>query len=235
MEQYIHTLIPVDSTYRPGPAQVAAFFSWLLGRPNFRLMDTRHLQRGIIVLKFTGRMREFKFRNPMTGENEMRLRPDPDRTAVQAGEEIPTLIESSDHFTVWAPGEWDSSGLPIKLFTTDEKPFTQNYLCKVGCELRPGPVSTSAWDVEVGPNVRGVPSFGSPCTSDNGKGIFPNPWTGEAIEVPHAGCARFWIEFEFGKFIFPNVDKNLDVLDRSIVAEAEQCFQTKFVQGCRFW
>ncbi len=97
------------------------------------------------------------------------------------------------------------------------------------------PVSTSAWDVEAGPNIRNVPLFGTPCGPDDDLGIFPNPWTGEAVEVPHAGCARFWIEFEFGKLIYPKVGKNFEFLSSSIVAEAEQCFRTKFVQGCRFW
>jgi hypothetical protein len=68
-----------------------------------------------------------------------------------------------------------------------------------------------------------------------GEGIFPNPWTGEAIEVADAGCARFWIEFEFGKFIYPEVSGSFDVMSPAIVQDIEQCFGTKFVQGCRFW
>jgi hypothetical protein len=172
--------------------------------------------------------------NPMTGEKSMR--PDPDRTRIDASDEIPALIEDSAHFTVWAPGEWSSDDLPIAVFTPDGKPFTKNYRCQVGCELRPSPVSTSAWDLEAGPNIRNVPLFGrSPCGSEDDTGIFPNSWTGEVIEVPHAGCARFWIEFEIGKFIYPKVGRNLDVLNPSIVEQAEQCFHTKFVQGCRFW
>jgi hypothetical protein len=50
-----------------------------------------------------------------------------------------------------------------------------------------------------------------------------------------AGCARFWIEFEFGKFIYPRVADNLEVMSPAIVSEAEKCFRTKFAQGCRFW
>jgi hypothetical protein len=235
MEQYIHTLIPVDSNYSPKPEQVAEFFAWLLDRPNFKLVGNRRVGPGIIVLRFTGRMREAGTSNPFTGEKKTWMVPDPDRTIVQAAEEIPALIEGSAHFTVHAPGEWDSGDLPIKLFSTDEKPFTENYLCTVSCNLRPAAVSTSAWDDEAGPSPRNVSSFGDPCAREDDAGIFTNPWTGEIIEIPHAGCARFWIEFEFGKFIYPKVGKDFDVLSASIVREAEQRFQTKFVQGCRFW
>ena len=232
MEQYIHTLIPIDSRYYPEPVRVGAFFDWLLRRPNFRLIVGKRWQPGLVVRRFTGRMRESK--NPWTGETLMR--PDPDWAMIESCNEIPARIDGAAHFTVFASGEWKSDDLPIALFTTDGKPFAQDYLCQVGCELRPTPVSTSAWDVEAGRNIHNVPSFGSsPCNPDDDTGIFPNPWNGEAVKVPHAGCARFWIEFEFGKFIYPRVDNTFDLLSPSIVREAEQCFQTKFVQGCRFW
>jgi hypothetical protein len=80
-----------------------------------------------------------------------------------------------------------------------------------------------------------VPGFGEPWNGESTIGIFTNPWTGEAIEVPNAASARFWIEFEFGKFIYPRIDKSFDVFDPRLVEKAEECFQTKFVQGCRFW
>ena len=66
-------------------------------------------------------------------------------------------------------------------------------------------------------------------------GVFPNPWTGGVIEVADAGCARFWIEFEFGKFIYPKITDNLEVMNPEIVSAGEDCFGTKFAQGCRFW
>jgi hypothetical protein len=55
------------------------------------------------------------------------------------------------------------------------------------------------------------------------------------IEVPNAGSARFWIEFEFGKFIYPKIEKRLEILSPLLVETAEECFQAEFVQGCRFW
>ncbi|HKN22487.1 MAG TPA: hypothetical protein VJX73_13780 [Terracidiphilus sp.] len=154
---------------------------------------------------------------------------------IDAPDAILPLIEDLDDFGVFASGEWRWDDPPLILFTTDDKQFKENYVCEVSCEQRSTPVSTSAWDFEAGPNIRDVPPFGSPCGSGDDTGIFPNPWTGEAIEVPHAGCARFWIELEFGKFVYPKVEKDFEFLSPSIVGEAEQCFQTEFVQGCRFW
>jgi hypothetical protein len=73
------------------------------------------------------------------------------------------------------------------------------------------------------------------CKNAAENGIFPNAWTGDVIEVTDAGCARFWIEFEFGKFIYPKLTDNLEVMSPALVLGAEKCFRTKFAQGCRFW
>ena len=80
-----------------------------------------------------------------------------------------------------------------------------------------------------------MPGSWSVCKDSIRMGVFPNPWTGGVIEVADAGCARFWIEFEFGKFIYPKITDNLEVINPKIVSAGEECFGTKFAQGCRFW
>jgi hypothetical protein len=231
MEQYIHTLIAADSNYTANPAQVEAYFSALLGLPNFRLVSGQRYQQGLRFSKPFARIRTLE--NRSTGE-KMTLRV-PEFAKLDALDAIVPSIKSLHDFGVFASGEWDCADLPVALFTIDGEPFKENYLCEVSCQQRAAPVSMSAWDVEAGPNVHNVPAFGSPCSLADDKGVFPNPWTGEAIEVPHAGCAGFWIEFEFGKFIYPKISRNFDVLSPPLLAKAEACFQTKFVQGCRFW
>ena len=169
----------------------------------------------------------------MTGEKVSI--PDRDRWNVERFEDIPALIEGSNHYTVAQSGQWVGKDRPILLLKTDGVPFEENYACTVSCELRPQPVSTSAWDEEVGPNMHSVPTFGSECKDVVKNGIFPNPWTGDAIEIADAGCARFWVEFEFGKLIYPRVANDFEVLNPALVLAAEQRFNTKFAQGCRFW
>jgi hypothetical protein len=63
-------------------------------------------------------------------------------------------------------------------------------------------------------------------------GIFRNPKTGAAIEVQNAACARFWIEFQFGKWLFPKIGDSLDLLRPSILAVASDIFRTSLAQGC---
>jgi hypothetical protein len=57
----------------------------------------------------------------------------------------------------------------------------------------------------------------------------------EVIEVAGAGCARFWVEFELGKSLFPPFDRgDLEFLDPGIVAGAERLFGVGFAQGCHW-
>jgi hypothetical protein len=231
MEQYIHTLIAADAEFTPQPQQVAEFFEALNTAFSFRVISNTQWQPGFRVMKPGTRTRTAK--NVFTGET--RTIPVPDHFVIEKTSEIPPLIENLKEYRVAASGEWPSNAAPLQLLKADKTPFEENLICDVSCNIRPAPVSTSAWDVESGPNFRNVPPFGSPWNDESTIGVFPNPWTGAAIEVPNAGSARFWIEFEFGKFIYPRVDKSFDVLSPPLVQKAEEYFATRFVQGCRFW
>jgi len=231
MEQYIHTLISTDSEFVPEPAQVASFLAQLVSQFRFSPISGQRFLPGLVFAKPSGRLRWGA--NPMTGE-KISI-PEWDGANLEKFEDIPALIDGCEHYTVAQSGEWVWKDRPMDLLKTDRVPYEGSYICTVRCELRPETVFTSAWDVEAGPNTQNVPTFGSVCTDTNRNGIFPNPWTGDIIEVADAGCARFWIEFEFGKFIYPKVTENLEVMSPAIVVGTEQCFGTKFAQGCRFW
>jgi hypothetical protein len=231
MEQYIHTLISTDSEFRPDSAQIAGFYQRLVSQFGFCPISDQRWLPGLIVRKPSGKLRWGT--NAMTGE-KISI-PEQGRRKLEEFEDIPAAIEGCTHCTVSQSGQWAGMNRPIDLVGADGVPFEGTYLCTVSCELRSRAVSTSAWDVEAGPNTRDVPEFGSPCKGVVPKGIFPNPWTGVPIEVEGAGCARFWVEFEFGKFIYPKAADTLNVMRHAIVRGVEECFETSFAQGCRFW
>jgi hypothetical protein len=231
MEQYIHTLIAADSHYVPASTQVAEFFDSLATVFSFRVIRNKRGQPGLRVVKPGGRSRTWT--NTFTGETS--TYPVDDNIMIEAAGDIPPLIEGLEKYRVRESGEWSPSAAPLTLLKTDKTPFKGNLSCDVSCDISPAPVSTSAWDCEAGPNLRNVPLFGSPWDGESTTGVFPNPWTGEVIEVPSAASARFWIEFEFGKLIYPPIEKTLDLLSPPLVQRAEECFATGFVQGCRFW
>jgi hypothetical protein len=80
-----------------------------------------------------------------------------------------------------------------------------------------------------------VPGYNTPCLEPPNVGYFTDIHTFKPIEVPEGGYARFWIQFELGKFLFPEIrNGNLDLLNPLVVAEAEKVFGIEFVQGCHW-
>jgi hypothetical protein len=61
--------------------------------------------------------------------------------------------------------------------------------------------------------------------------VFRNPWNNAEIKVPGAGCARFWIEFMFGNWQVPRIEKSLDLLPPEIMVLVTETFGVSFSQG----
>src|SRR5262249_40261027 len=116
--------------------------------------------------------------------------------------------------------------LPPLLIDCDG-PYFVGVTCYVSSILR----STSDSHEEAAGDRRFAP-YGKSFESSDMTGVFCDPRTGQTIEIPDAGAARFWIEFELGKFLFPEIaGANLDVLNSEVVAAADKCFGVRFVQG----
>lgn len=245
MEQYVHTLIPDDIDFAPRSNQVAAFLDGLVE------LGAAPLQAKLKVRKLSGQLRIG--RHPLTGET-LSI-PTRDQIGVENIADVLPIINALDDYDVVMSGQGPSRLAPFKLRTHDVRPraaagrevllepldtqqellecdFEGAYVFDVECCLRRELVSTSDPHPEM-PSAPDVPAFGQPCTSKNrGTGFFRNPRTGVIMQVPRAGCARFWIAFEFGRFVFPEISDTLSLLHPSIVKNAEESFGVTFIQGC---
>ena len=96
MEQYIHTLIAVDSEFAPQPAQVASFFGELVSQFKFSPISGQRFLPGLVVARPSGSLRWGT--NAMTGE-KISI-PEWDRLNLERFEDIPALIEGSKHYSV---------------------------------------------------------------------------------------------------------------------------------------
>jgi hypothetical protein len=169
------------------------------------------------------------FVDPLTGQSQSSSLPHYDHVALDGIRDISNALRRLDHYKVIVSGQEPPARPPLEL-EHNEIVFEDTYGFDLHCCLRPEIVSTSYCHGEV-PTSRDVPSFGKPCTSTDHTGVFQHPLTGAIIEVPNAGCARFWIEFEFGKWLFPRINNDLNLLNAPIVDCAQESFGTKFVQG----
>lgn len=228
VEQYIHTLIPESAEYSPKSSQVVNCIDCLMGSFNFRLVDAPHLMSSLRVLRPGDQVRSYT--DPLTGERKSFAVPDV--IAVGEAKDIPALIDPHRHWTVRACGEWSGDGSGVRLLDPEGAPFKQPYWCDVSFHLRPEPVSMSFWSGELPPPGKAHVPFGSPCEEAQAAS-FSNPWSGALIQVPGAGRARFWVEFEFGKFLLPAESNSLDLLAPDLVRAVADGFQVGFLQGWR--
>jgi cellulase/cellobiase CelA1 len=246
---YTHTLIPDQAGYTPHPNRVRDFvralgqlgaipikpilqvvsdaerISWLEGKP---IIVPVGLDEGRRLATKSLPRREG--RNPVTGE--IIFVPRRDCTLLPDIEDLPLVLEGLDQY------EFEVSGAgPLKLawfdFNPDSVPCESPFEFLLRCCLSREIVSTSDYhgDQPTSPEIK---PFGRPIAADetNGIGFFSNPATLETINVPAAGCSRFWIELVFGKATFPKIEGSLNLLHPSVVAASNKAFGVNFAQGC---
>ena len=227
---YAHTLIPSEAGFVPEPQQLADFLNAL------KSIGGEPVGASYRLGTLTGEMR--KGGNPLTGE-EISI---PSRSfAPLAGPaDIADRLKGIEYFDLLLEGEGPCALPPFNLYTANteegeraEFPYNDSYAYEIQLCLRPKNVSTSDWHEEIAPER--VAPFGEPCDGENRKGYFHHPVTGAVIEVENAGCARFWIQFQCGKWTFPRIGgANLNVLEPRIVEIATDNFGVGFAQGCVF-
>jgi hypothetical protein len=225
---YSHTLIPDRVDYVPHPRQVADFFSALveLGaapRQAELVLKTEKEPLRRAGLLVTGRKRSSVNRSgqPVVEGSCM--------TAVDSIPSIGPALEGLDGYELRMRGTGPLT--PLFRFDVELCPEDQSYDFEISCCLRPGVVSMSDYHHEVAtiPEARTVVPFGETCNAANRTGFFVNHKTIELIRVPGAGYARFWIEFAFGKWVFPEMkDNSLDLLPANVVDAAQQIFEVRY-------
>ncbi len=212
--QYTHLLIPERADFVPPPAQIASFLEGLVN------LNSAPSKAAIRVAKHSGKFRTGS--DALTGEKiSIPVR---DFASLGSISDIPERLVGLGDYDVVFSGQGPPKLSPFTLYTTTDSEgsaFKGTYSYEIRCRLRAEVVSTCA-----------EPPFGSPCPSERQSGIFRHPNTGTTIEVPNAACARFWIEFQFGKWLLPRIDRSLNVLEPSILANAIERFGTGFAQGC---
>ena len=212
-EQYSYLLIPDRVDLAPHPKQVADFLQ------NLMALNGAPLEATFRVAKLSGALR--RGLSALTGE-EIYI---PKREFTSSGSisDVENQLAGLEDYDVSMSGQGPAKMPPLSLRSytrSEDLEFKGAYAYEVSCHLRAGVVSTCE------------PSFGMPCTPEKRNDIFRNPKTGAAIEVQNAACARFWIEFQFGKWLFPKIGDSLDLLRPSILAVASDIFRTSLAQGC---
>lgn len=228
---YAHTLIATEPDFAPRPQQVAAFVNDLKASGGEPISATYRLGT------LTGEVREG--RHPLTGETISV----PRRSFLPLPHpaDIDERLKGVEDYNLLIEGHGPCQLPPFKLYTASSDggtanavPFEDSYDYEIQLCLRQEPVSTSDWHEEISPEPL-APRFGQPGHGEKRRGYFHHPQTGAVITVEDAGCARFWLQFQCGKFLYPKIEgTNLNVLEPQTLKIATQSFGVGFSQGCVF-
>jgi hypothetical protein len=217
MEQYSHLLIPTSHEYCANPTQVAKFMqdAVALGvvgdNPEIMASTLKRVAPQVRISRspFTGQAIELHLPTRMPNR----------RLALRTLADLPQELTATDEYDV------SISGFTLPKLPPLAIDFQEPYHIRIACHVRAQLVCMSSGRAEA--------HFGHDCTEAESLGVFLHPETAEVIEVQDAGRARFWIEFELGKWLRPDiVGGNLELLHLQLVDLARKCFQTHFVQGC---
>jgi len=219
LEQYSQLLIAKPKDFVPSASQIEDFLS---------AMQRERVVPGKPAIAFrtlTGKTREYPIIDPLTEKNlivELS-----DHRELKALSEIPEAAKGFYDYDVEIAGIGRPKLPPLPI------DFEDKYFVTITCFVFSQYRSTSDWhDYE---KVKDVTPYRKLCLESPPQGIFTNPYNMETIRVPEAGYARFWLQFELGKFLVPEIyDNDLNILNPRILAIAEQIFNISFVQGC-YW
>lgn len=216
---YTHMMIPDQVDYAPRPRQVADFFAALIEIGAAPVNLKLQAQADFEPLTYARRKSwAAQFRtgtHPLTGEAIAIPRYTAEFADVAGLREALSALQGLDEYKVSIFGSRPPklSLFPLDAFVDGRCiPHDGPYDLEADCCLEPQIVSTSGYNAPVP-----FRSFCSPTL------------------VQNAGCARFRIEFHFGKWMFPEIkDNNLDLLPASVVDAAQKAFAVRFAQGCRW-
>lgn len=228
MSEYAHLLVAKDSDFTPSPAAVVAFIDALE-------------QNGALPNDATLTVRTFKQTPPpqMPPQLVAALGPSPfaapsnsrsiDKAHKAADSNvIGKRIAKLDEYDAVITGQGPPKITPFPL------DFDGEYHYEIRCSVRSTIVCTSDMHEEVVKD-RQLIWFGDDCGADESLGLYAHPETLELITVADAGCARFWIAFELGKFLFPKIHNgDLQILDSQITITATDAFPTPLLQACQW-
>jgi hypothetical protein len=237
-EYYTHLLIPVSPEYRPESGAVTEFVQGLINNGNVPTPSSISFSR---MKKEPGRVRPI--RNVRTDQT-INI-PLPSRRAEQpqilsSASQIIEQAANQQEYDVVISGDGVPAAPPTAVGYVENdiwKLMMEAYNLEVRCRVRGNIVRLynleSEEDLERSPDFTKVrPRFGEDCLVEEREGIFVHPETG-AFRIANAGCGTFWVEFKYGKFLFPRLrNESVNILDDSIIALARTVFGSDFVQAC---
>ncbi len=227
MEGYIQMLIPADAEFVPEATRIASYFDMLVDVWGYEFDRNNEHLHFLRVYKLPSKDEVAEAIKASNG----RMFPPVKKINLQEASAISGVIANLPRCVIAASGHWQPSQSPIKVPREAWPDFSPNLYGGVSCDLRPEPVSTSnSWEEN---GIASMPDFGDPAVPGQTTGVFTHPVSRRNVVLPLAGCARFWVGFDFGEWIAGLVPEDFDLLEPALIEATEKHFGVRMVQAGR--
>jgi hypothetical protein len=244
-ESYTHYLIAESKEYRPTPQSVGQFLDRVI--QTHAIGDDYHIDCAGVV-KVEPQFR--KVRKFFTTKME-KIRTPPRKRSMR--EQVPTtsravaLTEQEQEFDISVASTLPPTNPPLDIGCADDngtwQSWTEPYHLRICCSVRKSPVRLCLFKPGDAPNApltniadfitNITPQFDEDCAEDEKDGLFVHPEAPDGIVIPNAGCGTFWVEFEYGKWLYPRLkDDSLALLNPVVIEWATEAFGTHFIEAC---
>jgi len=241
-ESYTHFLISASKNYRPTPQAVCQFLEQII---QAQMVGSDHRIEFARITKVEPRYREV--RNPFTGETVKRKAPPrmrSKREVVPSTSNAAQLAEQEREYDVAVVSTSAPTKSPLDIGCIKNgiwQAWTEPYHLEIRCCVREALVRLSFFKPGENPNApltdefiaNYTPKFDEDCGEGDQDGLFVHPEAPNGIHVPNAGCGMFWIEFEYGKWLYPRLKgDDLALLAPAVTDLARKTFGTDFIEAC---
>ena len=164
-----------------------------------------------------------------------RTMPHPERLADTSA--IVALAECEPEYDVLIVSRRPPRSPPLNVGRVDPngdwRPYEGAYYLEISCRVRNSPVRLCSLNVANDTGDAGPSLFDEDCGEDDLDGFFIHPESPTAIRIPNAGCGQFWIEFAYGKWLYPRLHNDrLALLNEEVRSLATATFGTAFIEAC---
>jgi len=242
---YTHYLIAASKEYRPTPQSVGQFLERVI-QSHAIGEDYRIDCAGVVKVEPQFR-KERKFFTTRMVKIRTIPRKRPRREQVPTTSRAVTLAEQEQEYDILVTSTIPPANPPLNIGCADKggnwQSWTGPYHLQICCHVRRSLVRLSLFKPGDAPNAPltdianfitdNTPQFDEDCTEDERDGLFVHPNARDGIVIPNAGCGTFWVEFEYGKWLYPRLKgDDLALLDPAVTDLARRTFETDFVEAC---
>ena len=225
-KSYTHLLISTSKTYRPTAQAVCQFLQQMIQTGS--VGRDHEISFGKVV-KQEPRIREVQ--NPFTRKMQQHRMPSrrrPRAEHLSGASQIVALADQEQEYDVSVASTVQPTNPPLDIGSVDEKGTWQSwaepYHLEICCRVRSSLVRLCYFKQG---------EFDEDCTEDESEGFFEHPLLPSPVRIPNAGCGRFWIEFEYGKWLYPRPKNDgVALLAPDVTRLAAEIFGTPFVEAC---